>query len=60
MEFLVPHQLESKRLLLRQFVDGDWQDLHQYFSDPEAMHFTHRRALSEGQPHGVYRHKTTA
>ena len=49
MEYLVPQQLESKRLLLRQFTDGDWQDLHRYFSDPEAMFFTHGRALSEGE-----------
>ncbi len=49
MEYLVPQQLESKRLLLRQFVDGDWQDLHRYFSDPEAMFFTHGKALSEGE-----------
>jgi RimJ/RimL family protein N-acetyltransferase len=49
MEYLVPQQLESQRLLLRQFTDGDWQDLHRYFSDPEAMHFTHGKALSEGE-----------
>jgi RimJ/RimL family protein N-acetyltransferase len=49
MEFLVPQQLESKRLLLRQFVDDDWQDLQRYFSDPEAMFFTHGKALSEGE-----------
>ena len=49
MEYLVPQQLESKRLLLRQFTDGDWQDIHRYFSDPEAMFFTHGRALSEGE-----------
>jgi RimJ/RimL family protein N-acetyltransferase len=49
MEFLVPQQLESKRLRLRQFADSDWQDLHQYFSDPEATLFTHGRALSAGE-----------
>jgi RimJ/RimL family protein N-acetyltransferase len=49
MELLVPQQLESKRLLLRQFADRDWQDLHQYFSDPEATLFTHGRALTEGE-----------
>jgi RimJ/RimL family protein N-acetyltransferase len=49
MELLVPQQLESKRLLLRQFADSDWQDLHQYFSDPEATLFTHGRALTEGE-----------
>jgi RimJ/RimL family protein N-acetyltransferase len=49
MELLVPQQLESKRLLLRQFADRDWQDLHQYFSDPEATLFTHGRVLTEGE-----------
>jgi RimJ/RimL family protein N-acetyltransferase len=49
MEFLVPQQLESKRLLLRQFEDCDWQDLHRYFSDPEATLFTQGRALSAGE-----------
>jgi RimJ/RimL family protein N-acetyltransferase len=49
MTFLVPQQLESERLLLRQFEHRDWQDLHQYFSDEKAMLFTHGHALSEGE-----------
>jgi RimJ/RimL family protein N-acetyltransferase len=49
MKFLVPHQLESGRLLLRQFQDADWPQLHRYFSDAQAMVFTQGRALSEGE-----------
>jgi RimJ/RimL family protein N-acetyltransferase len=49
MKFKVPQQLESERLILRQFIDADWRDLHQYFSDPKAMTFTHGRGLSEGE-----------
>ena len=49
MSFLVPEQLESDRLLLRQFEEPDWQQLHQYYSDEEATKFTFGRALSEGE-----------
>lgn len=48
MTFLVPDQLESDRLLLRQFVGSDWQDLHKYYSDEVATKFTFGRALTEG------------
>ena len=48
MTFLVPDQLESDRLILRQFVESDWRDLHKYYSDEVATKFTFGRALSEG------------
>src|SRR5210317_239482 len=48
MKFVVPEQLESERLILRQFADADWRDLHRYFSDPVAMTFTQGRGLNEG------------
>ena len=48
MSFLVPETLESERLLLRQLVESDWRDLHEYYSDEVATKFTFGRALSEG------------
>jgi RimJ/RimL family protein N-acetyltransferase len=48
MEFLVPPQIETERLLLRQFEGPDWKELHHYYSDAEATAFTFRRALEEG------------
>ena len=49
MKFLVPETLETNRLILRQFVDEDWCDLHRYYSDPVATKYTRGRALSEGE-----------
>ena len=49
MNFLVPEQLESDRLVLRQFKESDWRDLHKYYSDEVATRFTYGRALTEGE-----------
>ena len=49
MAFLVPEQLESDRLLLRQFRETDWRDMHAYYSDEEATRYTFGKALSEGE-----------
>ncbi len=49
MRFRVPEQLESERLILRQFQDADWHDLHKYYSDETATAFTFKRALTEGE-----------
>ena len=43
----MPLQLESQRLLLRQFEDADWPDLHDYYGDVEATRYTFGRALNE-------------
>ena len=48
MEFLVPESLETERLLLRQFRDGDFEDLHQYYGDEAATRFTFGRRLTPG------------
>lgn len=48
MKFLVPEQLETERLISRQFKDYDWQALHTYYSTTEAVAYTVGRALSEG------------
>lgn len=49
MNFSVPETLETQRLILRQFRDEDWRDLHAYYSSPEATHFTVGRAFTEGE-----------
>jgi RimJ/RimL family protein N-acetyltransferase len=49
MKFRVPEQLESIRLILRQFQDADWQNLHECYSDEAATTFTYHRALTEGE-----------
>ena len=48
MVMLVPEQLETERLLLRQFVETDWRDLHEYYSDRNATRYTFGRDLNEG------------
>jgi len=32
-------QLETERLILREFVKSDWKSLHEYASDPEVVRF---------------------
>ena len=48
MTLLVPQTLQTDRLILRQFRNQDWQDLHDYYSDRDATRFTFGRPLSEG------------
>ena len=48
MKLLVPEQAETERLILRQFRDEDWRDLHDYYSDAEAVQYTVGRVFSEG------------
>ena len=49
MSYRVPEQLQSSRLILRQFKESDWRALHKYYSDIEATAFTFGRALTEGE-----------
>ncbi|WP_257275337.1 MULTISPECIES: GNAT family N-acetyltransferase [unclassified Endozoicomonas] len=49
MDFLVPSELETERLILRQFQDDDWRDLHEYYSDTVATKFTTGREFTEGE-----------
>ncbi|WP_299773606.1 GNAT family N-acetyltransferase [uncultured Pseudoteredinibacter sp.] len=49
MKFKVPEQIETERLILRQFKDEDWKDLHEYYSSEEATRYTVGRAFSEGE-----------
>ena len=48
MKLKVPAQLETGRLLLRQFEEEDWRDLHAYYGDVSATRFTYGQALGEG------------
>jgi len=49
MKMRVPETLESDRLLLRQFRESDWHDLHEYYSDPLAAKYTIGRPFTEGE-----------
>ena len=49
MEIFVPTELETKRLILRQFQEGDWMDLHHYYSDANATKYTTGREFTEGE-----------
>jgi len=46
MKYLVPESTESERLILRQFVESDLQDLHEYYSDRKAIQYTQNRDMS--------------
>ena len=47
MDFIVPETLETQRLILRQFEEKDWLDLHQYYADPLATKYTVGREFTE-------------
>ncbi len=49
MSFKVPEEIETERLLLRQFKEEDWTDLHHYYSSEDATRYTTGRAFSEGE-----------
>lgn len=49
MKYKVPKRFETERLILRQFNDEDWKDLHEYYSSEEATRYTVGRAFSEGE-----------
>ena len=46
MSFFVPTQLETERLILRQFKEEDLEDIHLYFSDPVATKYTVAKSFS--------------
>ena len=37
MDYVRPYEIETERLLLRQWRDGDWRGLHRTYGDPEVM-----------------------
>ncbi len=49
MKYRVPLELETKRLVLRQFKEEGWRCPHKYYSDEEATRYTSGSASSEGE-----------
>ena len=47
MKYLIPTSLETERLSLRMFRESDWQDLHEYYGDPECTTYTYGRPLKD-------------
>ena len=49
MNIEIPTEIKTDRLLLRQFKDEDWKDLHLHYSDIEATRYTYGKSLTEGE-----------
>jgi len=49
MDYLVPENIETERLSLRQFLDEDLEDIHAYYSDKKATKFTFGRPLTKAE-----------
>jgi len=49
MPYAVPQRIETQRLVLRQFRDEDWRDLHRLYADEEVTRYTLGRVLTEGE-----------
>jgi len=49
MNYLIPEQLETKRLILRMARLDDWKAIHEYYADPECTKYTTRRPLNENE-----------
>jgi RimJ/RimL family protein N-acetyltransferase len=49
MNYLIPEQLETERLMLRMFRETDWKDMHEYYGDLECTKYTSGRALKENE-----------
>jgi RimJ/RimL family protein N-acetyltransferase len=47
MKYLIPTSLDTERLSLRMFREGDWRDLHEYYGDPECARYTSRHPLRD-------------
>jgi len=49
MDFIVPIEIDTDRLRLRQFKEADWRELHQHYSDVDATRYTYGKSLTEGE-----------
>jgi len=47
--YLIPEQLETERLILRMFCEGDWRSMHAHYSHAAATRYTLGRSLTEGE-----------
>ena len=50
MKFIIPEQIETKRLIIRMFKnDQDWQAMHKYYSNEDCTKYTTGRLLTESE-----------
>lgn len=49
MNYQIPEEIQTRRLVLRAFKEDDWVDLHKLYSDPECTRYTIQRTLTEGE-----------
>jgi RimJ/RimL family protein N-acetyltransferase len=47
MKYLIPTTINTERLVLRMFREGDWHDLHEYYGDADCTTYTSRRPLKD-------------
>lgn len=47
LQYLIPTELETDRLLLRMFKQPDWKDIHEYYGDASCATYTSGKALTE-------------
>lgn len=47
MKRAIPKSFETERLLLKKVKEPDWKDLHEYFSDFEAVKYTLKKKIDE-------------
>jgi RimJ/RimL family protein N-acetyltransferase len=47
MNYRIPEQIETERLILRTFLESDWKDLYEYYSDEICMKYTSGRRLTD-------------
>lgn len=49
MEYKIPQQLETERLVLEKITIDHWQPLHRYYADEEGTRYTTGKPLTEGE-----------
>ena len=49
MNYLIPQELETDRLVLRMFRLDDWKDIHEYYGDAECTRYTFGKPLNENE-----------
>jgi RimJ/RimL family protein N-acetyltransferase len=47
MRYSIPESIETERLRLRIFRESDWNDIHEYYGDPECAKYTSGRPLKD-------------
>jgi RimJ/RimL family protein N-acetyltransferase len=49
MNYLIPEELETDRLILRMFRLDDWKYIHEYYGDAECSKYTSGKPLTENE-----------